>query len=114
AGSNLGKARRDNDAGGANGPCQARGEREWNGQSIRHSDHNVTNRFAGREMSFDVTRLWHSQCLFTAGSDKAFSICHLTHSFCRSNRSTLGVNHKVTNNTKEIQSASLVLFVSCG
>jgi hypothetical protein len=53
------KTRRDDNAGMVNCAGQSRRQGEGNRESIRHSNHNVTNSLACSEVSFDVSGLWH-------------------------------------------------------
>src|SRR2546421_8002382 len=58
-GGDLSETCRHDDAGAVDGPGQSRRERKRNRQPIGHANHDVTNGFAGGEVSFNVSRLWH-------------------------------------------------------
>src|SRR5262249_58651729 len=56
---NLGKPGRHDNSGTVDCAGQAGGEREWNGQSVRHSNHDIANSLACCEVAFDVSGLRH-------------------------------------------------------
>ena len=60
AGGDFRKARREDDVRRRNRTRQTGGQRKRHGQPVRHADDNVTHRFAGCEMFFEMGCLWHN------------------------------------------------------